>query len=503
MKNAFLFTQLHHILNSVLENHSRSAIVTPEGEALYVRSETLSDIATLPATALTCMQYLSLGDGDVGLCNDPYSGGGILSNFSLVAGVSLSGDRNKNTASKAMPSKAPDVLIVIKLSLKPRVTNSSQLDDEGLRIPPTPIVVNGELNHDIFSAMAAHPKFPKELTEALPSAIEKLRLIKELFRESLRESRIELSKQEIKEFLKVSAEKARALVHELAAGEAGAEFEISSNEKLKVRTEIHDDKITFDFSGSDVGTTHFLTFAATFGACVGAVFAFMRKEIPVNAGTASVVQVIAKKGTIVNANFPKPVALGLTDGLDVVANLALRTLSLIDKHRAVAYGGGSHCAFELRFSSGAIFYDRAHPGSGATSSTAGVSGQSLWWRARLNTSIEEIERRYPLRIESTGYRAKSGGAGAISGGDGMAKTYRLLEPAEFLWNFTDSVDKPLGQSGGKSAAGPEILVLRDGEAPSKKEKLKAQGSLKLQKGDQIWILAGGGGGYGEAKSSSS
>ncbi|MEK6555070.1 MAG: hydantoinase B/oxoprolinase family protein, partial [Bdellovibrionota bacterium] len=300
MKNAFIFTQLHHILNNSLRDSSRSAVLSTDGDALYIRSETLADIATLPATSLTCMQYLQLGDGDVGLCNDPYSGGGILSNFSLVTGLSLSG------------GKTADLLVAVKLALKPRITNSTKLDDEGIRIPPTPIMLNGELNKDILSAMSAHPQFPLELREALPTAIKKLLFIKTQLKESLREAGIDLNKNLIKEFLKLSNKKTLEVIHEMAQGESPRiEFEITAKEKLKLRTEVHENKVIFDFSGSDAGQTHFLTFAATFGACVGALFAFTRKDIPLNAGSVSVVEVIAPKGTIVNSNFPKPVALGL------------------------------------------------------------------------------------------------------------------------------------------------------------------------------------------------
>jgi N-methylhydantoinase B len=492
MKKAFVLTQLHHIFKNVLRDSPRSAVVSTDGDALYIRSETLSDIATLPATSLICLQYLQLGDGDVGLCNDPYSGGGILSNFSLVTGVSLSG------------GKTADILLTVKLTLKPRITNSLKLDEEGIRIPPTPIMINGELNSDILNAMSAHPQFPLELKEALPTAIKKLLFIKNQLKESLREANINLNKNEIKDFLKVSNQKTHEILHELAFGESRVEFEIAPKEKLKLRTEIHEKKVIFDFSGSDVGRTHFLTFAATFGACVGALFAFTRKDIPLNAGSVGLVEVVAPKGSIVNSNFPKPVGLGLTDGLDVVANLVLQSLSLIDKHRGVAAGGGSHCAFELRFDSGQRFYDRVHPGSGASASGAGINGHSLWWRARLNTSIEEIERRYPIMIESTGYRSNSGGVGKFSGGDGMAKTYRLLAPAELVWSMTDAIDKPLGAGGGKAALGPEMLLSKASDrkeegASAKKIKLESSGQMRLEAGDQLWVMAAGGGGFGAAE----
>lgn len=481
MKKKFLYSQVLRVFKNALADFSRSAVVTTDGELLFVQTETLSDIATLPLTSHTCMQYLKLGDGDVGLCNDPYSGGGILSNFSLVTGISL-GAQNNNA----------DLLISVKLTLKPRITNSLKLDDEGLRIPPTPIMVNGEMNTDILNAMSEHPLYPPELKLALPAAVQNLIQIKESIKKTLKEFKLDFNKNEIKDFLKYSNKSAQEALEELSDGESKVDFELTQNEKLKLKILVNRGRVKFDFSGTDMGRTHYLTFAATFGACVGALFAFTRKEIPINSGTTSLIEVIAPKGSLVNSNFPKPVALGLTDGLDVVANLVISGLGAIDKKKLVATGGASHCAFEIRFADGRRFYDRAHPGTGATSSSAGVHGQSLWWRAKLNTSIEEIERRYPLLISNVNYRMNSGGSGLYGGGNGMTKTYHLLEPAQFVWSMTDAIDKPVGLNGGKAALGPEMILVRGDE----RTRLPAIGEMKVLAGDQIWVLASGGGGYG-------
>jgi N-methylhydantoinase B/oxoprolinase/acetone carboxylase alpha subunit len=287
-------------------------------------------------------------------------------------------------------------------------------------------------------------------------------------------------------------------------GEARVDFDLGPKERLKLRTEITDGKVVFDFSGSDPGTNHHLTFQGTFGACAGALMAFLRKPIPLNSGTLSVVEVVAPKGSIVNANFPKPVSLGMTDGLDVIANLVIQCLSMIDKTHAVASSGSTHCAMEIRFSGGRRFYDRVHPGTGADAKKVGLDGHSLWWRALLSPSIEEIERRYPLIFESVALRANSGGSGLNDGGSGVAKTFRVLEESELAWNFTDSNDKPMGFAGGKSALGPEMLVIKAGKdkgpdgAPLAGEKIKlpARGEMKLQPGDRVSILAPGGGGFG-------
>lgn len=489
MKNDKLFRLFHHILNDSLSTVQRAAIVSAEGESIFIKSETLADIATLPTSALTCLQYLQLRDGDVGICNDPYSGGGILSSFTLVTGL------NFRAPSKTGPA---DFLLATKLTLKPRITNSLKLDDEGLRIPPTPIVVGGEINKDIFNAMGSHPQFPVELKDSLPIAISELLRLKTEIKNRFFQANLEFGKAEVKQFLKTSNDQIKKVMHELSEGESKVEFEIGPNEKLKLRTEVHEDKILFDFSGSDPGKTHHLTFPATFGACVGALFAFTRKALPINSGTTSIVEVVAQRGTIVNANFPKPVALGLTDGLDIIANLVVSGLSAIDKARSMAPSGTTHCAFEIRFKDGTRFYDRVHPGGGAMKGADGLSGHSLWWRARLHTSIEEIERRYPLVVESVAFRLNSGGAGHNSGGDGVAKSYRLLEPAELVWSFTDSIDKASGFSGGKSALGPEVLVHQ--KSSGQKIKLPPFGQMKLEPGDRLSVLAPGGGGFGEPKS---
>lgn len=499
MSESLINTRLYHLFENIFASTPRAAFVTSEGEHLYIRGETLADIATLPTSAQICLQYLQLEDGDVAICNDPYSGGSILSSFTLVAGMSA-----QPGSARGKGKNLADFLIAVKLALKPRVTLSEKLDQEGIRIPPTPLYIGGQMNEALFAAMSSHPDFPPELKLSLPQEIKKILELRERLQRAIAISRFDLSRLEIKKLLRASAQQMREAVYELAVGEARADFEIGPKERLKLRTEVADGKVVFDFSGSDPGVTHHLTFQGTFGACAGALLAFLRKPIPLNSGTLSVVEVIAPKGTIVNANFPKPVALGMTDGLDVIANLATQCLSAIDKTHAVANSGSTHCAIEIRFNNGKRFYDRVHPGTGASAKQAGLDGHSLWWRAQLRTSIEEIERRHPLIYESVTLRANSGGSGMNDGGAGVAKTFRVLEEAHLVWSFTDSHHKPLGYGGGKAALGPEILVYRAGSElgpdgapiPGEKIKLPARGEMKLHPGDRVSLLAPGGGGFG-------
>src|SRR5262249_8753469 len=106
------------------------------------------------------------------------------------------------------------------------------------------------------------------------------------------------------------------------------------------------------------------------------------------------------------------------------------------------------------------------------------------------TDVEELEARFPVRLERWERRRGSGGAGQERGGDGVVKQWCFLEPAE------------ISLLAGRRAAGAPGLDGGEAGAPGLDERDRGQGwepaprHWEARAGDRLRIHTPGGGGWG-------
>lgn len=452
-------------------------------EALYIKPASVIDIATLPNAAHTCQKYLDLGDEDIIVMNDPYSGGTTVSSLTLIMGLG-----------SALPNDKGQVYLIERIHFKPKVQMAQSVEQEGLKIPPTPLVQNGQTNQMFFEAMTAHPDAPDQFKERLAQALDHLQTQGRKLKTAFKSPLWSWSKKDLKTYLKMSYELVQKHLQEWSTGEKSLESRLIDSTKIKLRLEVSDDTILFDFSGTTPSKHWNLTDSAATGACIGAVLTGMGHTTAVNSGTLKAFQVLAPSGSLVNAKYPAPTYAGMTDGAPFIANLALQGLSLFAPDLKMAQSASSHCAFNLEFANGSHFYDSVTPGVAASHNHPGLSGIDLWHKHHREPSAEEIERRFPLRIKTFGYRQNSGGSGHLRGGDGMLKIFELLEPAKLTWTAFQLTQPPGGEEGGKSAQGADIYI----QKPSgEKRKLESEGTTSIESGELLIVQSAGGGGYGD------
>ncbi len=485
--SAPLFALWQSIIERIIEPFPSAALVTTDGELLVSRYQSLADIGTLPVAALTCHQYFQVKPDDVIIINDPYSGGSLLSSVNLVTGVHFDTTTSVRSSSEA--------LLVVRIPFKPRVNSATNLENEGVRIPPTPLVHQGVLANQVLDAICGHPLAPADLKIGLSRALDWLRAASAEMGRLKALTGSSLTKKLSKEWLTLAQNQFQHLLGDLSEGSARGEIQISQKSKLALAIEIKDHRVAFNFTGSGPPDRYALSDAATMGSCVGALAAALNAEVPLNSGILRAVDVIAPLGSLVHARYPSPVFLGFTDGTALVASLVLRLLGQIDRKLQCAQSGLGACAFEIDFGNGKYFYDDMEPGAAATKDRRGADALDIWRRTHLQRSVEFIERIYPMRVRSMAFRAQSGGSGQLGGGDGQTKVFEVLAPATLRWNITRGIHKPEGANGGKAAIGPEIQWQKLG---SEKQELGDSGEVNLEAGDQVIIHSSGGGGFGES-----
>lgn len=474
-------------LKCIFRGFARLAVVTSDHETLFLKSQTITDISTLPQCAEISHKYLQIQDGDIVITNDPYSGGTLLSSPTLVLGIGTRSIKNNTPA---------ELLVAYRLTFTPRTGAFKTLDDEGLRIPPSPYYLKGELNTPIVEALKAHPQTPKNFTEDINEAARHLLALREKLKQLITARKFDFSRPTVKAYLKATETEFLRRLDEIGEGTCNLEIELSEKELLKLKAEHRDDHFTFDFTGTSVGEAIFLTDTATIGSTIGTVVSFLKDKVPLNSGVFSRFDVRAPRGSLVNSSFPRPMSLGHTDGVNFIANIVSRAVGIIHKKHLRATTGASHCSYQIEFRNKRVFADSLPFGTGGRLGRSGLNGIHLWRRFENNSSIEKWEKNFPLIFLNSGFRANSAGEGRYMGGLGIVRTLKVLEDAELSWNHIAPPHQPEGIEGGKSALGPEMILER---ANGEKEELPPRGTRTMSPGDILTVLSPGGGGYGIAK----
>ncbi|NQZ01782.1 MAG: hydantoinase B/oxoprolinase family protein [Bdellovibrionales bacterium] len=488
MNEKFQASLLQSVFETYLEPFTAAAIIDNQGRALAIKAADLVDIGTFPTSAQLSDQYLQLQHGDIVLLNDPFSGGSHLSSMTLVKGFEL-------PVSKS--DKLKKLLICVRVPFRPRLGAGAKLEEEGVRVPPAPIFMNGELNKQLMEGLGQHPLCPESFEEFITREINLLQQRSDILSSQIRALGFELNDKSVGEFHALAHEKAKQALDEIAIGEAKVEQKFSKDVgKLTLQFTSTEKSLLFDFTGTTGSEVLNLTDNATFGACVGATYSVLDTVVPLNHGSLQAISVTTPKDTMVNTQKAKPIYMGLTDGPGVLASLVLKAIGQVDNRKQVAQSGLSQCSLEFVFADGSRYFDSTHVGLAATPDKPGVSGLDPWRRSHLNPSVEAAEKRFPVQVVSHNYRQKSGGSGLHQGGDGVTRKLKIQQDAELNWRIFDELKKNDGLSGGKTGTGPEVtLTSADGQITQ----LNKLGQIRVSAGSTVTINSAGGGGVGEVE----
>ena len=112
-----------------------------------------------------------------------------------------------------------------------------------------------------------------------------------------------------------------------------------------------------------------------------------------------------------------------------------------------------------------------------------------------NVPVEAMDMEYDFfRVEEYGLRPDSGGAGRYRGGLGFSRRYLITKDDVVFATYADRFRiAPEGLYGGGAGETGRSYVERAGEVID----LVSKQSFKLEKGDVLVTLTGGGAGYGD------
>jgi N-methylhydantoinase B len=445
--------------------------------------------------------------GDVIFHNDVFSMGNQNNDVAVYKPIFHKGGLVGWAATKGHQA---DIGGAVRGGYNPQATEIWQ---EALRIPPIKVYEKGVLRRDVWDLIFANIRLSmvaEDLKAQMGSctvgerAVQKLveRYGLEVFeahKEYLFDATERMMKAEIRE-----------IPNGVYAGAATGYYDgktPGSKYTIRVRVTVEDERMTFDYTGTDPQTPGFVngTYTSSASATMLTFLQMVNPDIPHNDGMVRPVDMIIPRGTILNAAYPAATTYG-NHLCPLTASAIMRALGPVIPDRVTAEWNpllcslttgtdprkGEHyvdiCFMGLKGGGGAIRGCDGYDHIGMIDASGGV----------LDQDYEMFEQQTPHMILEHEYWTDSAGAGEWRGGLGVVTRFRLGGEGNTLVTFGEGdVEPPLGSMGGLPGALNTIrLTYPDGRevVPTTKDLITG-----VPAGTIYYQEAGGGAGCGDPR----
>jgi N-methylhydantoinase B len=447
----------------------------------------------------------TIEDGDIFLTNDPYAVRGAISHqndWLTLKPVFIDG---RLVAWTAMFGHMTDVGGKVPGSLP---TNGGTVYEEGVRIPPTKIYRNNQLQTDILELILHNCRLPEWNRADFAAIVAALRLAERRVHEMAARFGVDTMVQAMGEMLARNKRAMREII-KMVVPEEKRYFEDYIDDdgvgcgpyKVACSMWREGEIAHFDFTGTDPQSTSSVNFYLNeemFKMFLGAfTINLFDPQILFNDGFYDLIEVYIPEGSILKPR--KPAALSCRTHLlgrifDIMGGLlgqgapeALNAAGFSDSPHLMYSGtdrqGEWYQLFQIGF--GGV------PGRPAGD---GPDGHSMW-PGFTNVPCEFLEAYFPLRILSNETLPDSGGAGLHRGGNGIRLAYQFLEPGTISIHDDRWLTYPWAVNGGHPGGrSTKLLARADGDKtllPSKCD------DVAVEAGDILYFDTWGGGGWGD------
>ncbi|MDE0808148.1 MAG: hydantoinase B/oxoprolinase family protein [Alphaproteobacteria bacterium] len=442
-----------------------------------------------------------LHDGDAIIMNDPYQGGMHLPDIFMFTPIFLEGRL-----------EGFSVVICHHTDMGGRVpgsnaSDSTEIYQEGLRIPVLKYYDKGVLNETLHASIACNVRVPDLVLGDLKAqraachvgARELKKLISKYGRDTAR--------YYFNELLDYAERMARDDIRGWPDGTYRFTDYIDNDGftdsplPIAVAITVEGDRLIVDYEGSSpqvpaaLNSTKSFTNSSTYLS----VRCVLNGDVPNNQGIFRCIEVRAPEASILNPVMPAPCAARALTGYRVMDTM-LGALALIVPDRVPAAGEGGNTVIAIggykADRSPFIIVDMICGCWGGRPDKDGVDAITNPSQNLSNTPVEVLERQHPVRIEEYALITDSCGAGEFRGGLGVRRSYRLLADEAGLQLRSDRAKfAPYGLSGGgEGRLTFNWLVEEDGTRSA----LPAKVTMPLKQGQTILHEQAGAGGFGPA-----
>ena len=445
--------------------------------------------------------------GDVLASNDPYEGGSHLPDIFLFK-----------------PLFAGDILVGYACAMSHHTDiggrvaggnacDSSEIYQEGLRIPPVKLYERGEPNETLFRILEKAVRVPDIVLGDIMGQVAGLHYGEREYMKLVQRYGVEGLEQSIDEVLQYTEELTRKAIRTLPDGEWRFTDYVDddgfSPEPIAIVSNLtkKDDEVYVDFTGTSPQCTGAIQ--PVFATTQGMVYAVVRcilgtlgyGDIPNTGGYFRPIKVTAPEGTFVNPLLPAPVAARALGCWRMLQSLFGAFAKMVPD-KVYACSGG--CELGV----GMAGYDKSkmpwkpwvqlefhvEMAMGGRPDQDGIDAQGAGLGNLANVPVEVEEAEQPIKVEEYAIVPDTEGAGKHRGGLGMVRHWRYTLDDTVLQVRADRMRyQPYGLSGGQSSA-PTKIVLNPGRQDE--QQMPSKFLVNLKAGDEVRIEWPGAGGWG-------
>ncbi|MFC3677629.1 hydantoinase B/oxoprolinase family protein [Ferrovibrio xuzhouensis] len=447
--------------------------------------------------------------GDVYIVNDPYLGGTHLMDVRFVKPFFYKG---KLFSWLSNTGHWPDIGGMVPGGFS---ANATEVEQEGLRLPPVKLYKAGVLDEEILSIILSNIRIADQRIGDIKAQAAALAIGEKRLTALLDRYGADVVEQAIEELKQRASQQMRARIATIPDGVYEGSAVVDSDgvvdEPLLIRMKVTKtgEELHFDMTGSSPPCRGPMNsvIATTYSSIYLAV-KHIFPDVPINAGTFEPLKITDPHGTFLYAKYPRPVSGCAAEVSQRIAEAVFNALvpAMPDRLFAAPAGTSGNLALggydPQRDRSYVMYvisgggYGGWHAGDGLTNgcSTIGISK---------TTPIEVMEQYYPVLFEEYSLHEGSGGAGQYRGGFGVNYTIRLRRgEARASMVMDHGRTGPQGALGGEDGGTNTVAIetmQADGTHTYVPPHLSKDQDIEIRAGDRVRVSTPGGGGFGDPK----
>ena len=442
----------------------------------------------------------SIEPGDIFIVNDPYGSGGIhLPDIYIIKPVFVDGAIEGFSGAVAHHT---DVGGLVPGS---NSTDSTEIFQEGLRIPTLKLYEGGVPNRTMFEIIEKNVRLPRQVLGDMTAQIAAVNIGEREYLALVDRYGAITLRQYTDALLDYTEQLAREDILALPDGSYQFTDYIDADNiedgpvVINAELSVQGDRILVDLAGSSsqvgAGINSPLPFSKA--GVFGAIRLVLDPNIPNSVGLNRLIEVKAPQGTVVNPVLPAACgARGIT-GFRVM-DAVTGALAQAAPDRVPADGDGGNSMVTIGGYDESLrpfaYVDLTAGARGGRPDGDGPEGVPHPGANISNTSVEIAEVELPIRVEEYGIKQDTGGPGKYRGALSQVRSVRCLAEEATLQLRSDKRRfPPYGLHGGKPGDPSwNILMSEDQETV-----LPTMGARKVAKDDVVSHIIAGGGGWGD------
>lgn len=448
----------------------------------------------------------TIEEGDMFLTTDPYACNGAVSHANdwlLLRPIFKDG---RLIAYASMFGHMTDIGGKVPGSLP---TDARQIFEEGIRVPPTKIYKDDELQEDVLRLILHNCRLPhwnrsdfNAIVAAIRTAEKRVLEMAERFGDdvyySALEELLDRNKRAMGTLINMTVPETKQYFEDYICDDGLG----MGPYRIKCAMWREGEKVIFDFEGTDpqsISSVNFYLNEEMFKMFAGVYMIMVfDPQIMFNDGFYDLMDVRIPEGTLLKPRFPAALscrthALGRI--FDILGGLLGQGNP--DFLCAAGFSDSPHFMYSGYRRADGEWYQLYQIGFGGIPGKPfgdGPDGHSLW-PSFTNVPNEFLESYFPLRIDVYETLTDSGGPGLHRGGNALRVGYRFLEPGEISIHDDRWLTYPWGVNGGlPGQRSRKILHRTDGSEELLQSKCDR---IKVEPGDLLYFDTWGGGGWGD------